>query len=46
MDYSKIIKYYRRKLVDYGAMKELKNSYISEGNYKGIIKKLERVDKI
>lgn len=44
MDYSKIIKYYRRKLVDYGAMKELKNSYISEGNYKGIIKKLERVD--
>ena len=26
-DYSKIIKYYKRKLVDYNAMKELKNSY-------------------
>lgn len=31
-DYSKIIKYYKRKLVDYGAMKELKG-YISKGNY-------------
>ena len=26
-DYSKIIKYYKRKLVDYNDMKELKNSY-------------------
>ena len=26
IDYSKIIKYYKRKLVDYGALKELKNS--------------------
>lgn len=26
IDYSKIIKYYKRKLVDYGAIKELKNS--------------------
>ena len=33
IDYSKILKYYKRKLVDYGAMKELKNSYKSEGNY-------------
>ena len=32
-DYSKIIKYYKRKLVDYNAMKELKNSYKSEGKY-------------
>ncbi len=33
IDYSKILKYYKRKLVDYGAMKELKNSCKSEGNY-------------
>ena len=26
IDYSKILKYYKRKLVDYGAMRELKNS--------------------
>ena len=32
-DYSKIIKYYKRKLIDYGAMRELKNSYKSEGKY-------------
>ncbi len=32
-DYSKLIKYYKRKLIDYGAMKELKNSYISEGKW-------------
>ena len=40
IDYSKIIKYYKRKLVDYGAMKELKNSYRSQGQY---IKKLKEV---
>ncbi len=33
IDYSKIMKYYKRKLVDYGAMKELKNSCKSVGNY-------------
>ena len=27
IDYSKIIKYYKRKLVDYGAIRELNNSY-------------------
>ena len=32
-DYSRILKYYKRKLVDYGVMKQLKNSYISQGNY-------------
>lgn len=32
-DYSKILKYYRRKLVDYGAMKQIKDSYKSEGKY-------------
>lgn len=32
-DYSKLLKYYKRKLVDYGAMKELRNSYKSEGKY-------------
>ena len=33
IDYSKIIKYYKRKLVDYGAMKQIKDSYKSEGSY-------------
>ena len=32
-DYSKIMKYYKRKLVDYGAMKQIKKSYQSEGKY-------------
>ena len=32
-DYSKLIKYYKRKLVDYGAMKEIQG-YKSQGNYK------------
>ena len=27
------MKYYKRKLIDYGAMKELKNSYTSNGHY-------------
>ena len=33
IDYSKITKYYKRKLVDYGAMKQLKDSYKSQGSY-------------
>lgn len=32
-DYSKLLKYYKRKLVDYGVMKKLRNSYKSEGKY-------------
>ena len=32
-DYSKILKYYKRKLVDYGIMRQIKNSYISKGKY-------------
>ena len=32
-DYSKLLKYYKRKLVDYGVMKEFRNSYKSEGKY-------------
>lgn len=32
-DYSKLLKYYKRKLVDYGVIKELRNSYKSEGKY-------------
>lgn len=32
-DYSKLLKYYKRKLVDYGVMKELRNSYKSKGKY-------------
>ena len=32
-DYSKILKYYKRKLVDYGVMKQVKDSFTSQGNY-------------
>ena len=39
-DYSKLITYYKRKLIDYGALRELKNSFISEGKY---TKKLKEV---
>ena len=31
--YYRIIKFYKRKLVAFGVMREIKNSYISEGNY-------------
>lgn len=37
-DYSKIILYYKRKLVDYGAIKEIKNTYKTAGRYTGTIK--------
>ena len=43
IDYSKIITYYRRKLLDYGVIRELKDDYKSAGNYKGIIKKENKV---
>lgn len=43
VDYSKIITYYKRKLADYGALKELKNKYKSEGKYTGTINKENRV---
>ena len=33
IDYSKVLKYYKRKLVDYGVMKQLANSYTSKGKY-------------
>ena len=39
-DYSKLITYYKRKLIDYGAMRELKNNYKSVGKY---TKKLKEV---
>lgn len=32
-DYSKLLTYYKRKLVDYGAMKQIKNSFQSKGKY-------------
>ena len=32
-DYSRIITYYKRKLVDYGELKQIKNSYTSKGKY-------------
>lgn len=37
-DYTKLIKYYKRKLVDYEAMRELKNSYMSDGRYNGKVR--------
>ena len=43
VDYSKIITYYKRKLVDYDAIREIKNSYKSIGKYKGVINKENRV---
>ena len=44
VDYSKLEKYYRRKLIDYGAIKELHNECISCGKYKGNIK--QKVNKV
>ncbi len=43
VDYSKIMTYYRRKLIDYGAIKELKNDCKSIGKYTGTINKEDRV---
>ena len=37
-DYSKIIVYYKRKLVDYGAIREIKNTCRSEKKYTGNLK--------
>lgn len=36
-DYSRIIKYYKRKLLDYGAIRQIKNTCKSDKNYKGNI---------
>ncbi len=41
-DYSRLLKYYKRKLVDYGVLREIQG-YISKGNYKKIGKKVEVV---
>ena len=44
--YCRIVEFYKRKLVNFGVMKELKNSYTSVGNYvkvKGIEVKKEKV---
>lgn len=43
IDYSKIITYYKRKLIDYGAIREIKNQYKSVGKYIGTINKENRV---
>lgn len=40
IDYSKLEKYYKRKLVDYGAIREIKNTFKSSGEYKGAIKEI------
>ena len=39
LDYSKLITYYKRKLIDYNAIRQLKNKYKSVGKYNGIINK-------
>ncbi|MFQ6943543.1 MAG: hypothetical protein ACLRTR_03900 [Clostridia bacterium] len=45
--YFRIIKFYKRKLVALGAMKELKNSCTSEGCYKKVEAETEKVlDKV
>ena len=41
IDYSKLIKYYKRKLVDYGAMREIANMAKSVENFTGNINKKE-----
>lgn len=38
IDYSKLEKYYKRKLIDYGAIREIHNKCISCGNYTGKIR--------
>ncbi len=44
IDFSKLIKYYKRKLVDYGAIKELRNSYKSmNGKFKKVRGKVVNV---
>ncbi len=43
VDYSRIITYYKRKLLDYGAIRELKNRFKSIGKYTGRINKENRV---
>ena len=43
-DYSKLIKYYKRKLVDYGEIRKLKNSYTTYGKFTGIIKKVAKAN--
>ena len=39
IDYSRLIKYYKRKLMDYGVLRQLKNGYKSIGKYKGTLNK-------
>ena len=41
-DYSKLEKYYKRKLIDYGVIRELKNSFISSGMYTGKVSNKEK----
>ncbi len=43
IDYTKIITYYKRKLLDYGAIKQLKNQYKSVGKYTGTINRENKV---
>lgn len=43
--YYKIIQFYQNKLVELGAMQNIKNSYISIGNYKKIINQTKKCSK-
>lgn len=44
--YYKIIQFYQNKLVELGAMQKLKNSCISDGNYKKILKSHKKRKKV
>ena len=44
--YYKIIQFYQNKLVELGAMQKLRNSYISDGNYKKILKSHKKRKKV
>ena len=44
--YYRIIKFYRNKLVELGVMRNLYNSYISEGEYKKVAKKTKRKTRV
>lgn len=40
--YYKIIEFYQNKLVELGAMRNIKNSYLSEGNYRKVAQKAKQ----
>ncbi len=41
--YYKIIQFYQNKLVELGTMQNMKNSFVSEGNYKKVFRNSKKV---